>query len=261
MITMADPGGGKTSLIFQILDEIERRGETAVVYDPHMQFVGRYFNEERGDYILNPLDARCPSWSPSDELNHSDYAMAEANALAQATSLFPGKPTDRNWFFTYCSQLIWKHCLVEHQPDAHEMAHLMKHSDPLIDIVVQGTELEQMMAMNAQNQRAGVVSHLTQIAYSLRQIPRKEDSRRHLVLRDWCQSRKGWIFLTNSQDTRDGLRPMQSLWLDWVIMCMLSAGRASGPAARARRLRRGADAAEACCNWSRSSPKDERVCA
>ena len=85
----------------------------------------------------------------------------------------PGKPTDRNWFFTYCSQLIWKHLLVEHQPDAHEMAHLMQHSDPLIDLVVQGTELEQMMAENAQQQRAGVISHLTQVAYALRQIPEK----------------------------------------------------------------------------------------
>ena len=129
--------------------------EVAIVYDPHLQFVPRYFNEERGDFLLNPLDQRCPSWSPSDDIDFSDGATAEAQALAQATSLFPGNPSDRNWFFTYCSQLIWKHCIVQHQPDAHEMAYLMQHSDPLIDIVVKDTELEQMMAQNAQQQRAG----------------------------------------------------------------------------------------------------------
>jgi hypothetical protein len=194
------------------------------VYDPHLQFVPRYFNEARGDVLLNPLDARCASWSPSDEIDFTDGATAEAQALAQATSLFPGNPSDRNWFFTYCSQLIWKHCIVQHQPDAHEMAYLMQHSDPLIDIVIQGTELEQMMSANAQQQRAGVVSHLTQIAYALRQIPKKKKGRRHVSLREWCNERKGWLFFTNTQDTRAALRPIQSLMLDGLIMRLLSMG-------------------------------------
>lgn len=198
--------------------------EVAIVYDPHLQFVPRYFSEKRGDVLLNPLDARCPSWSPSDEIDFSDGATAEAQALAQATSLFPGNPSDRNWFFTYCSQLIWKHCICQHRPDAHEMAYLMQHSDPLIDIVVQGTELEQMMAANAQQQRAGVVSHLTQIAYALRQIPKKEPGRRHISLREWCAHRNGWLFFTNTQDTRAALRPIQSLMLDGLILRLLSMG-------------------------------------
>jgi type IV secretory pathway TraG/TraD family ATPase VirD4 len=224
IVTMADPGGGKTSVFMQILDQIEARGETAIIYDPHMQFAPRYFSPDRGDLIVNPLDARCPSWSPSDEINHADYARAEANALAMANSLFPGKPTDRNWFFTYTSQLIWKHLLVEHQPDAHELAHLMQHSDPLIDIVVKDTELQQMLAQNAEAQRAGVISHLSQVAYALRQIPKKGDDRPHLVLKDWCEERRGWLFFTNTQDTRDGLRAIQSLMLDWLILCLLSQG-------------------------------------
>jgi type IV secretory pathway TraG/TraD family ATPase VirD4 len=224
MVTMADPGGGKTSIFFQLLDQVEARGETAIIYDPHMQFVSRYFDASRGDLIVNPLDVRCPSWNPSDEIDHSDYARAEANALAMANSLFPGKTSDRNWFFTYTSQLIWKHLLVEHQPDAHELAHLMQHSDPLIDMVVKDTELQQMLAQNAEAQRAGVISHLSQVAYALRQIPKKEDGRRHLVLKDWCKERRGWLFFTNTQDTRDGLRAIQSLMLDWLILCLLSQG-------------------------------------
>jgi type IV secretory pathway TraG/TraD family ATPase VirD4 len=201
--------------------------ESAIVYDPHLQFVPPYFNEKRGDVILNPLDARCPSWSPSDEIDFTDASIAEAQALAQATSLFVGSPSDRNWFFTYCSQLIWKHCICEYRPDAHEMAYLMQHSDPLIDVMVEGTELEQMMAVNAQQQRAGVVSHLTQIAYALRQIPKKEKGRRHFSLREYCNERKSWLFFTNTQDTRAALRPIQSLMLDSLINRLLSMGERS----------------------------------
>ncbi len=58
ILTMADPGGGKTSLFIQILDEVARRGnEAAIIYDPHIQYTPRYFNAGRGDIILNPLDA------------------------------------------------------------------------------------------------------------------------------------------------------------------------------------------------------------
>src|SRR6202042_2912866 len=90
--------------------------------------------------------------------------------------------------------------------------------------VVKGTELEQMMAQNVQQQRAGVVSHLTQIAYALRQIPKRESGRRHISLREWCSIRKGWLFFTNTQDTRAALRPIQSLMLDGLILRLLSMG-------------------------------------
>ncbi len=224
ILTMADPGGGKSSLFFQILDEVARRGETAVIGDPHMQFISRYFNAERGDVVLNPMDARCPAWNPSAEIDLSDSALAGTHAMAQATSLFVGEPGDRNWFFTYTSQLIWRYILVNFQPNSHEMAHLLEHADPLIDIVVKGTELETMMGKNAPNQRAAVVGHLTQIAHALRQLPEESAEKKPFVLNDWCEHRKGWIFVTNTQKTRDSLRPIQSLWLDSLILNLLSQG-------------------------------------
>ncbi|MFL6353441.1 MAG: type IV secretion system DNA-binding domain-containing protein [Bryobacteraceae bacterium] len=224
LIAMADPGGGKTQLVMQILDQVEARGEAAIIYDPHREFISRYYNEERGDIVLNPFDDRCPSWSPSDELVRESFRISESIAMGQAESLFPGQPSDRNWFFTFCCRLIWSFCISRHTPDAHQMAELIQYSDPLIDIVSQGTELEQIMAKNAQQQRSGVVAHLAQTAYSLRQVPKKEPGRKHFVIQDWVQERKYWIFITNDQRTRGGLRPLQSLWIDSLILALLDMG-------------------------------------
>ena len=58
---IGDTGSGKSTAIRQILRQIQERGETAIVYDPAMDFVGEFYDPKRGDLILNPLDARCLS--------------------------------------------------------------------------------------------------------------------------------------------------------------------------------------------------------
>ena len=82
-LIMGDSGTGKSALIRQTLLRIEERGETAIVYDPALEYTPQFFNPSRGDLVLNPLDARMPYWTPGDELRH------EAEALTLASSLFP----------------------------------------------------------------------------------------------------------------------------------------------------------------------------
>ena len=74
------PGSGKSTAIRRILRQVEARGETAVVLDPECEYVPEFYHLGRGDLILNPLDARCPAWSPWWELKPGSEAM-EAEAL------------------------------------------------------------------------------------------------------------------------------------------------------------------------------------
>src|ERR1700733_8837087 len=86
VMIMGDTGAGKSILQRRVLMQIAERNESAIVYDPALEYTPQFFNPARGDLILNPLDVRCPYWSPSDEVMH------EAEALTLATSLFPDKP-------------------------------------------------------------------------------------------------------------------------------------------------------------------------
>ena len=51
--------------------------------DPECEYLPEFYRPERGDLILNPLDTRCPSWSPWSELRPGSEAM-DAEALASA---------------------------------------------------------------------------------------------------------------------------------------------------------------------------------
>jgi len=70
ILLMGDTGAGKSSAIRQILRQVKERGDSAIIYDPAMDFVGEFYSPDRGDLILNPLDARCPYWSLDDEVLH-----------------------------------------------------------------------------------------------------------------------------------------------------------------------------------------------
>ncbi|MGC2891308.1 MAG: type IV secretion system DNA-binding domain-containing protein, partial [Candidatus Acidiferrum sp.] len=70
ILIMGDTGMGKSTLMRQILLQVEARGDTAIVYDPALEYAPKFYKPERGDIILNPIDQRMPYWSPSDELTH-----------------------------------------------------------------------------------------------------------------------------------------------------------------------------------------------
>ncbi len=55
---IGDTGAGKSSLIRQILMQVEGRGETAIVYDPALEYTPQFYEPSRGDVILNAVDAR-----------------------------------------------------------------------------------------------------------------------------------------------------------------------------------------------------------
>lgn len=66
-----------------MLRQVQSRGEAAIVYDPAVSFVKRFYNPSRGDVILNSLDKRCPYWGPADKLRSRSEAKALAASLFQ----------------------------------------------------------------------------------------------------------------------------------------------------------------------------------
>lgn len=213
---MGDTGAGKTTLIMQVLRQIQSRGHSAIVYDPACEFIQRFYDEKREDIVLNPLDERCPYWGPSEELRRKAEAKAIAASLYQPTSDRKGE------FFTETPQKIFAH-LLTYGPNPQQLVEwLSKPAE--IDQRVQGTEMEAMIAKGAQQQRNGVLASLGLVADSLRMLPTKEQAKNKTwSATEWSVNRKGWIFITSSPTEREALRPLHSLWIDLLVMRLLTA--------------------------------------
>jgi Type IV secretion-system coupling protein DNA-binding domain len=211
---MGDTGAGKTRLIMMLLLQIKERGHSAIVYDPACEFVQRFYDKNRGDIILNPLDARCPYWGPSEELRRRAEAKAIAASLYQPTTDKKGE------FFTETPQKIFAH-LLTFGPTPQELVEWMANPDE-VDRRVQNTEMAMMIAKGAQQQRNGVLASLGLIADSLRMLPRKDKTEHHWNATEWAETRKGWIFLTSKPSEREAIRPLHSLWIDLLVLRLLN---------------------------------------
>ena len=211
---MGDTGAGKTTLIMQLLRQIQSRGESAIIYDPACEFIQRFYDRDREDIILNPLDARCPYWGPSEELRRRAEAKAIAASLYQPT-------TDRKGeFFVETPQKIFAH-LLTFGPTPQELVHWMANPDE-IDRRVEGTEMASMIAKGAQQQRNGVLASLGLIADSLRMLRPKEKAASTWSATEWSEKRQGWIFITSKPSEREALRPLHSLWIDLLVLRLLN---------------------------------------
>jgi len=212
-LVVGDTGSGKSSVIRQMLYQVADRGDSAIVYDPACEFVKQFYDERRGDIVLNPLDARMPYWNPSDELRRK----AEAKALA--VSLYqPEGVTNR--FFVEAPQKIFAH-LMTYLPTPAQLVSWM--SNPAeIDRRIKGTEYWMLIDTKAPHQRTGVLGSLNMSADSFRLLPNREDVPSTWTATKWAEKRRGWIFITSRPTMREALRPLISLWIDLLVLRLLN---------------------------------------
>jgi hypothetical protein len=212
-LVVGDTGSGKSSIIRQMLYQVADRGDSAIVYDPACEFLKQFYDERRGDIVLNPLDDRMPYWNPSDELRRK----AEAKALA--VSLYqPEGVTNR--FFVEAPQKIFAH-LMTYLPTPEQLVSWM--SNPAeIDRRIKGTEYWMLIDTKAPHQRTGVLGSLNMSADSFRLLPNREDVSTTWTATKWAETRQGWIFITSRPTMREALRPLISLWIDLLVLRLLN---------------------------------------
>ena len=212
ILLMGDTGSGKSSAIRQLLRQVEERGESAIVYDPAMDFLGEFYDPKRGDLILNPLDQRCPYWGLGDEIDRPETATTIAAAM------LPDKDYEKA-FFTDAPRRVLAH-LLRRNPQPRDILRMM--ADPQsIEAAVKGTPLAALLDPCAPAQRAGVLSSLNMVADSLELLPEWEHTRKTFATAEWYTERKRWVFLTSSAAYRQKVLPLHSAWLDLLILRMM----------------------------------------
>ena len=195
LLILGSQGSGKSSLVRAILQQIEKRGQIAIVVDPECEFVQEFYRPERGDFILNPLDERAPFWSPWLEFRNEQKAM---DVQAMCSSLVRGKATKPE-------QMYW-------QTISRRLLEKLFH---------QTTNLQTLMGMVEQD-KTDAKTGATNALWPLSILPAKHDRCREWSALAWATHRHGWLFLTSTEDSRPAINALQGIWLDLLIRRLMS---------------------------------------
>jgi type IV secretory pathway TraG/TraD family ATPase VirD4 len=97
----------------------------------------------------------------------------------------------------------------------------MSHPEE-IDRRVKDTELAALIDPKAPQQRTGVLGSLNMVADSFRLLPTEAEGNGLWAATEWAEKRQGWIFITSRPALREALRPLISLWLDILVLRLLT---------------------------------------
>lgn len=219
-------GSGKTTVLRQMLDGIERRGEAALVYDTSGEFIAHYYNPARGDIILNPFDARCTFWSPFDEISHP----ADADRIARQLVSETGSQDDDVWLETSrilvanMMRSLWaeKNCSLEALLEA-----LQVKSKEQLKEWLGHTSSARTFADDADRATGSVLFMLAKAA-NLIQFLKVEDEgddrfafREFITELDKCEGAKPWIFVPRKEDYFEAAKPLMACWLECAASAVL----------------------------------------
>lgn len=216
-------GSGKSTLIIQLLQQIEARGQLAVVLDPKYEFFDRFYKPERGDVVLNPADGRCPFWSPWLEIRPH---LAEMDAEVIAGALF--RTQDSRDFWISSARTVLKDLIAtqrNHQT-VQSLRRALQQSLKELSPRFEGTDSTRLVTKDSDRQSNGTLSTLVTVIQAFNLLPEKEDTERSWSTRDYAKEQKGWVFLSSTAENREATLAMQGMWLALLAKRLLSRTKA-----------------------------------
>ena len=228
-------GSGKTTVLRQMLDGIEVRGEAALVYDTSGAFVAHYYRPERGDIILNPFDARCAFWTPFGEMAHP----ADADRIATQLITETGEHDRDIWLETSrilvanMIRALWREGKGT-LPDLLDALQTRTKED--LKAWLGNTSSARTFADDADRATGSVLFMLAKASNLIQFLRASGAAEASFAFRDFIggldasAGAKPWIFVPRKEDFFEASKPLLACWLE----CAASAVLGLGPSADRR---------------------------
>ena len=222
-------GTGKTTAIWALLDQVERRGQHAFVHDVDGTYVARYYRPERGDLILNPFDARCAYWNPFSDVRSPSDADRLAGFIVAKPSGGSGTGDDV-WYdqarivVAAVIRRLWE----RGRGTVPELTRALRDMTPdELSELTKGTEAARVFQKDADKATASVLFCLAEAAKIVGALKPAPGTGPSISFDDFyaglpsIDGAKPWIFLASRKRNFAAARPLLGCWLDCAVAAIL----------------------------------------
>lgn len=216
-------GSGKSQAFYQIAEVARQRGDAAVIADVNAEMLGRFYDPERGDAILNPIDARSESWSPLAEIS----AEWDCERLSQSI-VPPAEGSEGEWkgyaqvLLAAILSKVWR----ENGKNFDLSNLILTASSEELGETLKGTQAAQFFAPGAEKMlgsiRSILTSHCQPFSYLKPGAGRDAFSITKFIQREAAERRGAFLCFPVRDDFFKSFRPLIAGQIDIAISALLS---------------------------------------
>jgi type IV conjugative transfer system coupling protein TraD len=212
-------GSGKSNAMKELLDQIRRRGDRAIIYDKGCNFLEEFYIPNH-DVLLNPMDTRGESWDLWRETRDSP----DFDSLAAAQ--IPMPPSTQDPFWINAARTIFAAAAFEMRKDPNRsviklLQHLLTAELDILQEYLKGTEAETLVSEKIEKTAISIKSVLATYLKSMKYI---KDEGNPFSIRQWVQStsESNFLFITSQGDRHETMKPLITAWIDIAVNALLS---------------------------------------
>jgi type IV secretory pathway TraG/TraD family ATPase VirD4 len=206
-------GTGKSTAICEVLKGALERGDRAIIADPDGGYLRRFYDERRGDVILNPFEPKAAKWDLYGEITN-DY---DVNQLSR--SLIPDhEGSERSWRAygrTFLSAVV-KQTHDGGVKDVKELFRLLVTAKAgELKTLLAGTPAQPFLEDDNRKMFDSIRSVTISAVEALEYIGKQAGS--PLSVRDWVNNGKGVLFIPYHAAQIAAMRSTISAWMRLAI--------------------------------------------
>ncbi len=223
-------GTGKTTILLRMIEQARERNHRCVIFDLTGVFVQHFYDSKR-DFILNPIDNRCPPWSVfADCHDILDFSSA-------AAALFSSGHDGGDPFWTMSARTLFvEMCMKLHERGERSNAALIHHLlyAKLKDLnkAMKGTIADPLTSTDSARMAESIRAVVNTQAQILRYLPDVNvEHPEEFSIRRWVADDKkdgSILFVTSNHTHLNVTKPLLSLWMDMAVNAVLETERNAG---------------------------------
>ncbi len=222
-LILGSTGSGKTTVIKDLIYQLYKRNQKAIIVDIKGDMIENFYSEKRGDIILNPLDLRGRNWSFFKETNPLKGFATIAKSLLPKES-----KSDPIWIDAARGVVAELASLY-----VSENLSMAEFADKILkaDLATIAKLLEQTSASKIINENIekASLSVLMVLSTYLKPFKLYQSSENSFSITEWINdtSQQNFLFISSRADVKEDLNPIISTQVDIAINAVRSLTTAS----------------------------------